>query len=164
MKPETEKFLERLSNEFVGVKAKSKKRAKKPRKLNHRVLLESLSDGSTLSQAAKDAGSTAKTVDALRVSASQVLDAHPEYKEPLTDMIEEKQRKILKAMSQEKIEDASLTSQAVAFGILTDKGELLAGRPTQRNESNVDLSPLDRVQLLSFILGRLSSGSSTDKG
>lgn len=155
MRPETEKYLDSLSANFAAKKAEGK-----PVKINHRKFIDAVSDGKPLSEAVRVAGSKGKSIKSLQVTGSKLLEAHPEYRAAITELIEEKQRAIITAMTQDKIETASLSSQAVAFGILTDKGELLAGRPTARTVSDVNLEALEKQQLLSFVLGRLSAGAS----
>lgn len=151
MRPQLESMLDDLSGKFAERKVKGR-----PVVINPRKFIEAVAEGKTLGEAAKEAGSKASNEKSLQVTGSKLLQAHPEYRAAITEMIEEKQRLILGAMTQEKIESASLSSQAMAFGILTDKGELLAGRPTQRHVTDVNLESLEKQQLLGFILGRLS--------
>jgi hypothetical protein len=157
MLEKTEALLDSLTAKFsAGANPRSRK-GKKPT-INHRLFVESMGKGKKLAEAMVDAGSKGKSEGALQVQGSQILKVHPEYREAITELIEVRQREILGAMTKQKIEDASLSSQAVAFGILTDKGELLAGRPTQRTETDSNLDKLERGALMSYILSRLVPG------
>lgn len=158
MRPETEALLDKLSAGFAQEGKNSPVAGKKRKKINHRIFIEQVASGAKLADAVKAAGSTGKSENALQVHGSQILAEHPEYREAITDLIAEKQRLILASMTKQKIEDASLSSQAVAFGILTDKGELLAGRPTSRVESDIDLKSLEKQQLMAYLLGKMSAG------
>lgn len=156
MLEKTEKLLDGLTQKFAE-KGNRSQRGKRPT-INHRIFVESVASGKKLADAMKDAGSKGKSERGLQVQGSQILKVHPEYREAITELIEIRQREILGAMTKQKIEDASLSSQAVAFGILTDKGELLAGRPTARTETDTNLDKLEQSALMAFILSRLASG------
>ena len=158
MLQETEKLLDKLSEKFAGGRKEVIVGGRKRKPLNHRRFIESLAEGATLAVAVKDSGSLAKSTLSRQVVGSKILEAHPEYREAITDMIEVKKRQVLQAMTKEKIEGASLSAQAMTFGILTDKGELLAGRPTERVEHDENLEKLEKQQLMAFIFGRLTAG------
>jgi hypothetical protein len=160
MNESQEELLQKLQTEF---RDSPPKKTPRKTKINHEIFIEAAGRGLPNSEAVKLAGSEAKSTASLKVAASQILSNHPEYRGVIEGKLAEKKLMILDAMSEEKAQEATLSQQAVALGIVIDKAELLAGRPTQRMASDVDLEKLKegnyRENLMSFILGLLSGRS-----
>jgi hypothetical protein len=160
--------MDSISQLFLVKEMQSQRRDKRLKNLtrkqsvDHKILVKALGEGHSPDEAAMLAGAKSKDRSSLASTTRKILRAHPEYQEIIKEKIRERKLQLLDAMSEEKMEQASLSQQAVAFGIMVDKGELLEGRPTQRVASDVDLEVLKegnyRSNLMAFILGRLSAG------
>lgn len=163
MDQQSESALDRLTHKFHE-KNVIRHRGRPPT-INPMKFIEARSSGMTLASSMRAAGSEMTDNRHLTSAAIHYLDEHPDVKVTLLDTIEQKKRKILDSMTDEKIEKASLSSQAVTFGILTDKGELLAGRPTARmdgGDAELEKIKTDKLALVSYVLGYLNASRKKD--
>lgn len=158
MNKDTEALLDKLSKDFVEGKHPKTRKVGKPPKIDHAKFIEARGKGMNMANAVKEAGSTAKSPKTLQVIGSQLIAEHPEYQVAIVDIMRDKQRMLLDAMTQTKADDASLSSIAVALGIVTDKLNVAEGKPTARVETVQNLDEMDKQRLLGFVIGRLSAG------
>ena len=162
MRAETANLLENLSKDFEE-KGGGKPKRKGHGVIDHRKFIELRGSGMPLADAVRGAGSTMTSRKALQVLGTNMMKTHPEYVPAVLDILREKQRMLLNAMTKEKMENASLSAIAVTTGIVTDKIQLLSGQPTERTDSLVNFEEMDKARLTGFILGRLSAGQPKSK-
>lgn len=162
MRKETASLLDKLAKDFEEG-GRGKPGRKDRGRIDHRKFIELRGSGMPLAEAVKGAGSTMKSKKALQVYGSTLMKDHPEYVPAVLDILRDKQRMLLEAMTKDKMDNASLSSLSVAMGIVTDKVQLLSGQPTEHQSTSVLLEEMDKQRLVGFILGRLSAGRSPKK-
>lgn len=94
-------------------------------------LIEALKQGKDIAEAGILAGSKS---DNVRKDIRKLIKANPAFKKTIVDILKEKQRNLINSISKEQIHKASLKDKATAFGILTDKLQLLQGEADRRIE------------------------------
>ena len=125
----------------------------------------------SIRQTARDLGVPVATVAAYvnTPSSEQIEQARTEKIEAvmpsIIDEIAAAQRAIIKAMRDpSKIAEADMRDLATAFGILTDKHQLLTGQPTARNHNlnqEADPAPIltpEELEQMAQLRERLASG------
>lgn len=162
MRAETASLLENLSKDFEE-KGGGKPARKGAGAIDRRKFIELRGSGLPLADAMRGAGSQMKSRKALQTAGSALMRAHPEYGVAVLDILREKQRMLLDAMTKDKMDNASLSSISVSLGIVTDKVQLMSGQPTERVEETKIFEEMDKARLTGFILGRLSAAQSGKK-
>ena len=100
-------------------------------RIDYKIFFEAIKQREPLWKAALLAGSKAKNKQNLTRTGFNILERKPEMKQDVIQAIEERQRWILNAMTETKIEGAPLKELTVALGVTTDKLRLLRGQSTQ---------------------------------
>jgi len=111
--------------------------ARKP-KINKEVYKEMRSQGLSQAKAYELAGGYAKDPAVLAANASQ-YEKRMQLKGDIIKMLEEKRRVALRALSPQKAKSESFRNLVISVGILTEKIQLLKGKPTQHTASAVKL-------------------------
>lgn len=113
---------------------KKKKRAYG--KIDEKILIEALGRGMTKTKAGRLAGSLAISDSHVIGSVNEILEKRnkPHIKRTILQLLQDRQRKILESITDEEIEKAPLNQKTVAFGIITDKEQLIRGDVTNRVE------------------------------
>lgn len=134
----------------------TEKQAKQPKeKLDLGLLVEGLSQGMTHAQAAKHAGSTAKSRNALSGVASQALRRHPELREDVLESMKNRRIQAVQSLSKQKMDKASAKDLAIVVGILTEKINLMEGKPTQRVEGSIDFSKKKPSEVKGWLISKI---------
>jgi hypothetical protein len=94
-------------------------------------LIEALKQGKDIAEAGILAGSKS---DNVRKDIRKLIKANPVFKQTIVDILKVKQRNLINSISKDQIHKASLKDKATAFGILTDKLQLLQGEADRRIE------------------------------
>lgn len=103
-------------------------------KINEAILIEGIARGMTLGEAGKLAGSKEKSIEGISQNISRRIHNNTPLKRSIIEKLEALQHQILDSIKPNEVFKTPFTQRMVAFGITTDKAQLLKGDPTSRVE------------------------------
>lgn len=127
------------------------------KKIDPEKLKTALAEGKTYAEAAKEAGSDATSPQALAAVTSQALRRDTKLRADVRDLLEEKRRMAIGAITAQKLKQATAAQLGVVIGVLTDKINILDGLPTQRLEGTIDFTSKDPADIKRWLVARLGS-------
>jgi hypothetical protein len=125
-------------------------------KIDQEKLKEALSQGLPMHEAAKIAGSNAKSRSALAGVASQTLRRNPIMKKQILDILEDKRSMMLDVLNKEKINKANAYQLVTMAAIFTDKIQLLKGLPTARIAGDIDFNAMKPDEIKRWLQQKLT--------
>ena len=103
-------------------------------KIDEVVLAKAIAEGYSKFNAYKLAGGKSENKGTGVSLVNDYLKKNPDLKVDIIKQMERKRKDILDSMSRKKAKGMAYEKAAVAFGIITDKIQLLKGDPTERIE------------------------------
>jgi len=123
--------------------------------LNLEKFKEAMLEGRSLSECAKAAGSKAKTRSALSGVGSLILKRNPQLKTDIVVDMDSKRKLLIEAITPDKLRKATVGHIAMAINVLTEKIELLKGKPTERIAGDIDFNKKTKEEIAQWLRQRL---------
>ena len=129
----------------VGLTTKRGKGVKQT--VDREKLKEGIAEGMSFAEAAKYAGSQAKTTSALSGVTANLLARDKKLKNGIIEKMEEKREMALDAMTKAKFATSSLSQLGIVAGILTDKLRAEKGEETAPQRVEINFNGMTTEQL-----------------